>query len=32
MKPSLFPVAVDQSNYEELLIGGGYYTAEQLAG
>ena len=26
------PVAVDQSNYEELLIGGGYYTAEQLAG
>ena len=26
------PVAVDQSNYEEILIGGGYYTAEQLAG
>ena len=26
------PVAVDQSNYEELLIGGGYYTAEELAG
>ena len=26
------PVAVDINNYEELLIGGGYYTAEQLAG
>ena len=26
------PVAVDQSNYEEIIIGGGYYTAEQLAG
>lgn len=26
------PVAVDVNNYEELLIGGGYYTAEQLAG
>lgn len=25
------PVAVDQSNYEEVLIDGGYYTAEQLA-
>ena len=25
------PVAVDQSNYEEILIDGGYYTAEQLA-
>ena len=25
------PVAVDQSNYEEILIEGGYYTAEQLA-
>ena len=24
------PVAVDKSNYEELLIGGGYYTAEEL--
>ena len=26
------PVAVDASNYQELLIDGGYYTAEQLAG
>ena len=26
------PVAVDINNYEELMIGGGYYTAEQLAG
>ena len=26
------PVAVDQSNYEEIIVGGGYYTAEQLAG
>lgn len=25
------PVAVDVNNYEELLIDGGYYTAEQLA-
>ena len=25
------PVAVDQANYEEILIEGGYYTAEQLA-
>ena len=25
------PVAVDANNYEELLIDGGYYTAEQLA-
>ena len=25
------PVAVDAANYEELLVGGGYYTAEQLA-
>ena len=25
------PVAVDAGNYEELLIDGGYYTAEQLA-
>lgn len=25
------PVAVDQANYEEVLIDGGYYTAEQLA-
>ena len=25
------PVAVDINNYEELLIDGGYYTAEQLA-
>ena len=25
------PVAVDVNNYEELLIEGGYYTAEQLA-
>ena len=25
------PVAVDQANYEEILIDGGYYTAEQLA-
>ena len=26
------PVAVDKSNYEELLVDGGYYTAEDLAG
>ncbi len=26
------PVAVDQANYEEIIVGGGYYTAEQLAG
>ena len=26
------PLAVDVNNYEELLIDGGYYTAEQLAG
>lgn len=26
------PVAVDASNYEEIIVGGGYYTAEQLAG
>lgn len=25
------PVAVDQSNYEEIIVEGGYYTAEQLA-
>lgn len=25
------PVAVDQSNYKELLVDGGYYTEEQLA-
>lgn len=25
------PVAVDQSNYEKIIIEGGYYTAEQLA-
>jgi len=25
------PVAVDKSNYEEIIIGGGYYTKEQLA-
>lgn len=25
------PVAVDQSNYEEIIVKGGYYTAEQLA-
>lgn len=25
------PVAVDQSNYEEIIVDGGYYTAEQLA-
>ncbi len=26
------PVAVDAENYEEVLVNGGYYTAEQLAG
>lgn len=26
------PVAVDVNNYEELLVDGGYYTAEELAG
>lgn len=26
------PVAVDVNNYEELLVDGGYYTAEDLAG
>ncbi|MDY3226048.1 MAG: sugar-binding protein [Candidatus Faecousia sp.] len=26
------PVAVDKTNYQELLIDGGYYTAEELAG
>ena len=26
------PVAVDVSNYEEIIVDGGYYTAEQLAG
>lgn len=25
------PVAVDVDNYEEVIVGGGYYTAEQLA-
>lgn len=25
------PVAVDQSNYEDIIVDGGYYTAEQLA-
>ena len=25
------PVAVDKGNYEEIIIGGGYYTKEQLA-
>lgn len=25
------PVAVDIDNYEEIIVGGGYYTAEQLA-
>jgi len=25
------PVAVDQSNYKEIIIDGGYYTADQLA-
>jgi putative multiple sugar transport system substrate-binding protein len=25
------PVAVDQSNYEEIIVDGGYYTEEQLA-
>lgn len=25
------PIAVDQSNYEEIIIEGGYYTADQLA-
>lgn len=26
------PIAVDKSNYEEIIVAGGYYTAEQLAG
>ena len=26
------PVAVDKDNYEEIIVDGGYYTAEQLAG
>ncbi len=26
------PVAVDASNYQEIIVDGGYYTAEQLAG
>ncbi len=26
------PIAVDVDNYEEIIIGGGYYTAEQLGG
>ena len=26
------PVAVDKDNYEEIIIGGGYYTEEQLKG
>ena len=26
------PVAVDKDNYEEVIVGGGYYTADQLAG
>lgn len=26
------PVAVDASNYEDIIVGGDYYTAEQLAG
>ena len=26
----LEPVSVDASNYEEVLIGSGYYTAEQI--
>ena len=25
------PVPVDKDNYEEVIIGGGYYTKEQLA-
>lgn len=25
------PVAVDASNYEEIIVGGGYYTADQLS-
>ncbi len=25
------PIAVDKDNYEEVIVGGGYYTAEQLA-
>lgn len=25
------PVAVDQSNYQEIIVDGGYYTADQLA-
>ena len=24
------PVVIDEDNYEEVLIGGGYYTKEQL--
>ena len=28
----LDPVSVDESNYEEILVKGGYYTADQLAG
>jgi putative multiple sugar transport system substrate-binding protein len=26
----LKPVAVDKSNYEQTLVGSGYYTADQL--
>ena len=26
------PVAVDKDNYQELIVDGGYYTADQLAG
>lgn len=26
------PIAVDVGNYEEIIVGGGYYTADQLAG
>jgi len=26
------PVAVDKDNYEEIIVDGGYYTADQLAG
>lgn len=25
------PVAVDKDNYQEIIVGGGYYTEEQLA-
>lgn len=25
------PVAVDKDNYEEIIVEGGYYTADQLA-